>query len=95
MVESGTQQPTPTPGLADDHDDQRVQKIGRSVTAAKVMTATLVPVTGPLKLGPAPLAIETLLYAINDPPQAALTVLTASRTSVELRVEDGVDKEDV
>ena len=58
--------------------------------------AILVPPPIPaLELGPAPLGIETLLYAINDPPHAELTVFTASSTMVALSVEDGVEREDV
>lgn len=44
---------------------------------------------------PAALAIETLLYATSEPPQAELTVLTASRTRVEFNVDDGVERDDV
>ena len=72
-----------------------VQDNDRSAAIARVITVRE-PVSKPVSLeSEAPFAIETLLYAIRDPPQPELTVLTASRTSVALSVDDGVEREDV
>lgn len=60
------------------------------MTAARVMT--VMPEVGMIL--ESEFGVETLLYAINEPPHAELTVLTASRTSVELSVGE-VGREDV
>lgn len=58
------------------------------------MTRTAAPRDSVVMDARAELAIETLLYATSEPPQAELTVLTASSTRVELSVGVEDERED-